>query len=125
MDKAKYSKYCLVPQCESTSIKTPGKIFISLPVGSSKNKKKRRILWLRAMRRNTDDISENTRGFVCEDHFNVTLPIPSKQSILTYDWAFTPRISAALEQSFDRMNSININESTLVHYLLQYTQQKH
>ncbi|KAJ8978142.1 hypothetical protein NQ317_016844 [Molorchus minor] len=70
MDKAKYSKYCLVPQCESSSIKTPGKIFISLPVGSSKNQKKRRMLWLRAMRRNTDDISENTRGFVCEDHFN-------------------------------------------------------
>lgn len=65
-------KYCLVPQCKSSSIRTPGKIFISLPVGSSDKLKKRRNLWLQAMRRNKSDISKNTRGFVCEDHFNVS-----------------------------------------------------
>lgn len=68
----KYSKYCLVPQCQSSTIKTPEKIFVSLPVGPCAKLKKKRKLCLRAMRRNETDISENTSGFVCEDHLNVS-----------------------------------------------------
>ncbi|XP_072384205.1 uncharacterized protein [Diabrotica undecimpunctata] len=62
--KSKYYKCCLVPLCKSTTIKTPNKIFIRLPVD-----KKRRLNWLRACRR---DISVTAQALhVCEDHFNL------------------------------------------------------
>ena len=62
-------KYCLAPRCLSTSSKTPGKIFVSLP---GPKQLKMRKLWLKALRRNDKDLSQQTRGFVCEDHFNVS-----------------------------------------------------
>lgn len=85
MDKTniKYSKYCVVPQCQSTLIRTPDKIFISLPAGSAKQLQKRR-LWLQAMKRNIHDLSENTRGYVCQDHFNVCLMFMFKVSFDFY-----------------------------------------
>ncbi|CAG9817697.1 unnamed protein product [Phaedon cochleariae] len=64
-----YTKYCLVPQCLSSTKVSPGKIFLSLPVGSSDKNKEKRKLWLQAI--NGNDLSEKTRGFVCEDHFEV------------------------------------------------------
>lgn len=68
---AKYIKYCLVPQCPSSTIKTPHKPFVSFPVGSSNKLKIKRELWLQAMKRKEIDLSEKTRGYVCADHFNV------------------------------------------------------
>ena len=88
----KYSKYCLVPRCQSSSIKTPEKIFISLPVGSSTKLQKKRKLWLLAMRRNDTDISDNTRGFVCEDHFNVSVFLYLYKSIIKVKYILILRI---------------------------------
>lgn len=64
-------KYCLVPECKSTSLRTPDKIFVSLPAANTKQKYKRK-LWLNAMGRNENDLAESTRGHVCENHFNVS-----------------------------------------------------
>nr|CAH7712749.1 unnamed protein product [Callosobruchus chinensis] len=64
----KYFKYCLVPLCRSTTVKTPNKIFIRLPQDPNRRKK-----WLKACRRETKDISPNSNALhVCEDHFNVS-----------------------------------------------------
>ncbi|XP_050311187.1 uncharacterized protein LOC126746837 [Anthonomus grandis grandis] len=64
---SKKYKYCLVPLCKNTTVKTPEKIFISLP-----GNKDRRRKWLKACRRNENDISLSNKGvYVCEDHFNL------------------------------------------------------
>lgn len=61
-------KCCLVPLCKNTTVKTPKKIFLSLP-----EDKVRRRKWLKSCRRNENDISETSKGvYVCEDHFNVS-----------------------------------------------------
>ncbi|KAL1493887.1 hypothetical protein ABEB36_009571 [Hypothenemus hampei] len=71
-EKAKYSKYCLVPKCTTTSTKIIEKAFVTLPSGTRSTKSKNlRNLWLRAMGRNISDITYNTTGFVCEDHFHL------------------------------------------------------
>lgn len=65
----KYFKYCLVPCCKNTTIKTPNKIFIRLPFDRN-----RRTKWLKACRRDIRDISPNSNALhVCEDHFNVSI----------------------------------------------------
>lgn len=64
-----YYKYCIVPYCDSTSFKAPNKIFIRVP-----QNKNRRVKWIKACRRNMEDISEkNTALHVCENHFNVSI----------------------------------------------------
>lgn len=60
-------KWCAVPGCTNTSIKTPEKLFISLP----KNRKIR-DKWMQLARRNPRDISDKTTPFFCEDHFCVS-----------------------------------------------------
>lgn len=60
-------KWCVVPQCTNTSIKTPKKMFVNIP----KNKKIREK-WLKLAHRNPKDISASTNAFMCEDHFNVS-----------------------------------------------------
>ncbi|KAJ8968394.1 hypothetical protein NQ317_012231 [Molorchus minor] len=65
----KYFKYCLVPLCKSTTVKTPNKIFIRLPLNRS-----RRTKWLKACQRDIHDISPNSNALhVCQDHFNVSV----------------------------------------------------
>jgi len=59
-------KYCFVPKCESTSIKTPDKLFLSVP-----KEKKKRILWCKVVRR-ADMGRPNNHYYCCEDHFNVS-----------------------------------------------------
>jgi len=61
-------KWCFVPECTNTSIKTPGKIFLTVPRDI-----KRRKLWLRMARR--DDVTNPPTSclFCCEDHFNVRI----------------------------------------------------
>ncbi|KAL3271349.1 hypothetical protein HHI36_021835 [Cryptolaemus montrouzieri] len=62
-----YYKYCLVPQCKSTSIKTPNKLFIYVP-----NNKQMRKKWLKLARRDdAHSLSINSRMYFCEDHFDL------------------------------------------------------
>ncbi|KAK5642388.1 hypothetical protein RI129_008555 [Pyrocoelia pectoralis] len=63
--KGKSYKYCIVPKCRSTSVKTPNKIFITLP-----RDPKVRMRWQKAMKR-VNMISNHATCFVCEDHFNL------------------------------------------------------
>ncbi|KAF2903970.1 hypothetical protein ILUMI_02205 [Ignelater luminosus] len=60
-------KWCVVPQCTNTSIKTPEKMFVSIPKNTKIRKK-----WLMLARRNPKDIAASTNAFMCEDHFNVS-----------------------------------------------------
>lgn len=60
-------RYCMVPQCRSTTVATPSKTFISVPL--EKNKRK---IWLKAARRDPKDISAKSNIWICEDHFNVS-----------------------------------------------------
>ncbi|XP_018580312.1 uncharacterized protein LOC108917967 [Anoplophora glabripennis] len=64
-EQKKNYKYCIVPQCENTSVKTPKKIFISLPRNVERNKQ-----WQKAMKRK-NMLSVKSTYFVCEDHFNL------------------------------------------------------
>ncbi|XP_018565938.1 uncharacterized protein LOC108906964 [Anoplophora glabripennis] len=58
-------KYCVVPQCASTTLRTPDKIFITLPQDPKRN-----LLWQKAMRREKM-LSLKSTYHVCEDHFNL------------------------------------------------------
>lgn len=61
-------RYCVVPECISTTTSTPGKTFIKLPIDE-----KQRKLWLKAMRRSPKDISSKSHVYLCQDHFNVSI----------------------------------------------------
>ncbi|XP_028176892.1 uncharacterized protein LOC114364789 [Ostrinia furnacalis] len=62
-----YYKYCIVPQCTSTSIKTPNKLFIYVPNNQQMRKK-----WLTLARKyNAHCLSTKSRMYFCEDHFNL------------------------------------------------------
>ncbi|CAM1305965.1 Uncharacterised protein g4211 [Pycnogonum litorale] len=62
---SKMYRYCFVPGCKNTSIKTPNKLFITVP-----REKKRRKQWMRAARRQ-DEGTALTPFFCCGDHFNL------------------------------------------------------
>lgn len=64
---SKVYKWCAVPQCKNTSIKTPNKLFIYVP-----NKKIIRDRWLNLARRDPSVISTNSSIYFCEDHFDVS-----------------------------------------------------
>ncbi|KAI8427075.1 hypothetical protein MSG28_014714 [Choristoneura fumiferana] len=62
-----YYKYCIVPECKNTTLKTPDKLFIYVP-----NNKKVRKQWLTlAGRSDADDLSTVSRMYFCEDHFDL------------------------------------------------------
>lgn len=63
-------KWCAVPQCTNTSIKTPQKLFVSVPTNP-----KRRNTWLQLARRDPSRISSHSNVFMCEDHFDVSMPV--------------------------------------------------
>lgn len=68
MEKIDSYKWCIVPNCINTSIKTPEKVFVRVPRNA-----KQRVLWIKAVRREQSAFSDkNTFLFVCEDHFNVS-----------------------------------------------------
>ncbi|KAL0828994.1 hypothetical protein ABMA28_003871 [Loxostege sticticalis] len=72
-----YYKYCIVPQCKSTSIKTPKKIFVFVPSKQEVRKK-----WLTLARRNDANcLSSISRIYFCEDHFDGSLCNYSKGTI--------------------------------------------
>ncbi|KAF9419618.1 hypothetical protein HW555_003896, partial [Spodoptera exigua] len=62
-----YYKYCIVPECKNTTIKTPNKLFIYAP-----NDKNTRTKWLKlAKRHDVDKLSTKSRMYFCEDHFDL------------------------------------------------------
>ncbi|KAJ8983632.1 hypothetical protein NQ317_004270 [Molorchus minor] len=61
-----YYKYCIVPQCKITTIKTPNKLFIYVPNNEQIRKK-----WLKLARRDdVHSLSTNSRMYFCADHFD-------------------------------------------------------
>lgn len=59
-------KYCIVPNCINTTIKTPTKVFFHVPLQKEKRKK-----WCKVMKR--DLIGPRSTKYVCEDHFDVSI----------------------------------------------------
>nr|XP_026484701.1 uncharacterized protein LOC113392466 isoform X2 [Vanessa tameamea] len=57
-------KYCIVPMCQSTTVKNPNKIFFRVPNNITIRKK-----WCKVMKR--DLIGPKSTKYVCEDHFDV------------------------------------------------------
>lgn len=57
-------KWCVVPQCISSTTKTPEKMFVSVPKDLKMRKQ-----WLQAA--NRTDIGDLSNVFCCEDHFEV------------------------------------------------------
>ncbi|KAJ8967677.1 hypothetical protein NQ317_009225 [Molorchus minor] len=61
-----YYKYCRVPQCKSTTIKTPNKLFIYVPNNEQIRKK-----WLKLARRDAvHSLLTNSIMYFCADHFD-------------------------------------------------------
>ncbi|KAJ8983391.1 hypothetical protein NQ317_010484 [Molorchus minor] len=64
-----YYKYCIVPQCKSTTIKMPNKLFIYVSSNEQIRKK-----WLKLARRDdVHSLSTNLRMYFCADHFDVRI----------------------------------------------------
>lgn len=63
-------RWCAVPQCNNTSIKTPNKLFINVPIT-----KKVRNTWLNLARRDPVIISPNSVLYFCEDSSLVSISI--------------------------------------------------
>ncbi|XP_026743981.1 uncharacterized protein LOC113505464 isoform X8 [Trichoplusia ni] len=59
-------KSCAVPGCTNTTIKTPAKLFVTVP----KNTKVRNK-WFQLASRNPKEIRHNTVVFFCQDHFDL------------------------------------------------------
>ncbi|KAF4528771.1 hypothetical protein B566_EDAN016959, partial [Ephemera danica] len=87
MEKSKHSKYCIVPMCQNTILRTPEKKFFAVP----RNEKQRK-LWFLACHR--DPMSRIGSRFVCEDHFEL-------REDLDNFWQFTlqPGIKARFKES--------------------------
>ncbi|XP_028179071.1 uncharacterized protein LOC114366401 [Ostrinia furnacalis] len=61
-----FYKSCAVPDCASTTIKTPEKLFIHVP-----RTEKRRIMWLQLAKRDPKHVPPQSKLYFCEDHFNL------------------------------------------------------
>ncbi|XP_050351795.1 uncharacterized protein LOC126774351 [Nymphalis io] len=69
MSKRSMYKYCVVPGCRNTTVRTPNKLFFSMPVGEQ-----RRSEWCRVMGRNQPKhrpLHPKSSRYVCEDHFDL------------------------------------------------------
>lgn len=63
---SKTYRWCGVPECTNTSIKTPNKLFVFVPY-----KETTRNVWLKLARRDTKEMLPTTQLYFCEDHFDV------------------------------------------------------
>ncbi|KAG6460089.1 hypothetical protein O3G_MSEX011777 [Manduca sexta] len=63
---SKTYRWCAVPQCTNTSIKTPNKLFIFVPYN-----KTTRYKWLKLAKRDLKGILPRTQLYFCEDHFDL------------------------------------------------------
>ncbi|KAG6465040.1 hypothetical protein O3G_MSEX014902 [Manduca sexta] len=70
MDHSRTNKCCAVPLCQSTSSRTPQKMFIHVPLNV-----KRRNLWLRLAKRNPKKVIGDAEIYFCEDHFDLETDI--------------------------------------------------
>ncbi|KAL1487867.1 hypothetical protein ABEB36_015517 [Hypothenemus hampei] len=77
-------KWCAVPQCENTSIKTPEKLFVNVPRQSKMRKK-----WLQMAGRDPKDVKSNSHIYFCEDHFNIAKDMANYSQ---YKMGFSQRI---------------------------------
>lgn len=77
-------KWCVVPACTNTTIKTPEKLFISVP-----KKPKIRKKWLQLARRDPQAIVNDSTVFFCEDHFNMEKDIAN---YLQYKMGFSQKL---------------------------------
>ncbi|KAH9642797.1 hypothetical protein HF086_012291 [Spodoptera exigua] len=77
-------KWCTVPECKNTSIKTPEKIFVSVPTNP-----KRRKMWLQLARRDPKNVLSHTNIFMCEDHFDME---QDTTNYLKYKMGFSQKI---------------------------------
>ncbi|XP_047534796.1 uncharacterized protein LOC125069367 [Vanessa atalanta] len=69
MSKKSMYKCCVVPDCKNTTIRTPNKLFFSIPVGEQT-----RSEWCRAMGRlqpKHRPLHPNSSRYCCEDHFDL------------------------------------------------------
>ena len=60
-------RWCVVSECENTSVKTPDKLWIQVPVDINM-----RNTWLKVARRDPGLLSDKSRLYFCEDHFDVS-----------------------------------------------------
>ena len=65
---SKAYRWCSVPLCTNTSIKTPEKLFIFVPFNKTIRNK-----WLNLARRDIKGITPTTQLYFCEDHFDVSI----------------------------------------------------
>ncbi|KAF2888399.1 hypothetical protein ILUMI_17774 [Ignelater luminosus] len=61
-------KWCVVPQCTNTSIKTPEKMFVSIPKNTEIRKK-----WLMFARRNPKDIAAISVSYILLRDITLTI----------------------------------------------------
>lgn len=66
-------KKCVVNSCLNNSKNNPKKIFLNVP-----RNEKRRQMWCKAL--NTKKIPDNNSYCVCEDHFDVSIYLPTTSS---------------------------------------------
>nr|XP_049706943.1 uncharacterized protein LOC126056809 [Helicoverpa armigera] len=59
-------RWCVVSECENTSVKTPDKLWIQVPVDINM-----RNTWLKVARRDPGLLSDKSRLYFCEDHFDL------------------------------------------------------
>ncbi|XP_018569395.1 uncharacterized protein LOC108909508 [Anoplophora glabripennis] len=72
-------KWCFIPKCTNTSVKTPSKIFVTVPVAP-----KRRENWFAAARRNVTEVSPTSAVYCCEDHFDLEKDM---ENYMEYKWS--------------------------------------
>ncbi|XP_041970068.1 uncharacterized protein LOC121726673 isoform X2 [Aricia agestis] len=77
-------KWCAVPECKNTSLKTPEKIFVSVPTNP-----KRRKMWLQLARRDPKSVLSHSNIFMCEDHFDIE---KDTTNYLKYKMGFSQKI---------------------------------
>ncbi|KAF2886101.1 hypothetical protein ILUMI_20073 [Ignelater luminosus] len=71
-----------------TSIKTPEKMYVSIPKNTKIRKK-----WLMLARRNPKDIAASTNAFISEEHFNIEQDMANYRQ---YTMAFSQTIIASI-----------------------------
>lgn len=68
-DRFQCFKWCFVPCCKNTNLKTPSKIFLAVP----RNIETRRQWAKMARREDADSLVSVAPWYCCEDHFNVSI----------------------------------------------------
>lgn len=112
---SKVYKWCAVPQCDNTSIKTPNKLFVFVP-----HKKTIRDKWLKLARRDSTAILPSTHLYFCEDHFDVSFTLFCRFENSTYvvQWS---SLGSKLnnKQSFLRLSFISNHHCYLNRYFIK------